>query len=55
MRLRAGLARTERKEKPAKFRVEPHHFGSRPGLDLDKVGQLLDQLEAEEYLKKPSK
>ena len=29
-----------------------HSFGFRPGVDLDKLGQLADELEAEEYAAK---
>lgn len=29
-----------------------HSFGFRPGIDLDKLGQLADELEAEEYAAK---
>ena len=28
------------------FRVEPHDFGFIPGVDLDKMNQLVDELEA---------
>jgi Ribbon-helix-helix protein, copG family len=31
---------------PAPFRVEPHDFGFAAGLDLDKMNQLADDLEA---------
>jgi len=29
----------------------PHSFGFNPGLDLDKLNQLTDELESEEFLK----
>jgi hypothetical protein len=49
--LRIGLAAEEHpKSKP--FRVEPHSFGFKPGIDLDKLGQLADQLEDEEIIRK---
>lgn len=52
--LRAGLS--GRRAKPAKrFTVEPYPFDFKPGIDLDKLGQLADELEAEETLKKLSK
>jgi hypothetical protein len=49
--LRAGLAV---EDAPARvpFRVIPHSFGFKPGIDLDKLGQLADQLEAEEFARK---
>ena len=49
--LRVGLAA---EDLPARkpFRVEPHSFGFRPGIDQDKLGQLADQLEDEEIIRK---
>jgi hypothetical protein len=38
------------KEHP--FTVEPHQFGFRPGTDLDRLNQLVDELEAEEVARK---
>lgn len=52
--LRAGLSATE-KERRVRFRVEPHSFGFKPGIDTNKLNQLLDDLEAEEFLKKMSR
>ena len=39
----------------AHFRVEPHRFGFKPGIDLDKLNQLADELEAEEFSRKLSR
>ena len=48
--LRIGLSqRNTRKGKP--FRVKPHACGFKPGVDIYKLGQLADELEAEETLK----
>jgi hypothetical protein len=33
----------------------PHAFGFRPGIDLNKLNQLADELEAEAYAAKHSK
>jgi hypothetical protein len=53
--LRAGLGLAgERREMPP-FEVEPHSFGFRPGVDLDRLNQLADELEAEETAKKLSR
>jgi hypothetical protein len=30
------------------FKVVPHDFGVRPGVDLDRMNQLVDELESEE-------
>ena len=44
--LRAGLA-SARRETRVKFSVEPHSCRFKPGVDLDKLNQLADELEAE--------
>jgi hypothetical protein len=49
--LRVGLSATARESK-ARFKVEPHSFGFKPGIDPNKLNQLIDDLEAEEFLKK---
>lgn len=46
--LRVGLGMTDKPAEPAPFTVEPHAFGFRPGIDLDRMNQLADELEAEE-------
>jgi hypothetical protein len=50
--LRAGLAKNGKKEKTVPFKVVPHSFGLRAGIDRDKLGQLLDELEVEEFARK---
>ena len=50
--LRAGLAKTRNRAKAPLFKVEPHSFGFRPGIDPHKLNQLADELEAEEFLRK---
>ncbi len=50
--LRVGLGMTDKPVEPPPFRVEPHAFGVRPGVDLDRMNQLLDELEAEEGARK---
>ena len=50
--LRVGLSQTSKSEKATRFTVEPHSFGFKPGIDRDKLGQLLDELEGEEFLRK---
>jgi hypothetical protein len=52
--LRVGLSATE-KEHNVRFKVEPHSFQFKPGIDTNKLNQLLDDLEAEEFLKKMSR
>jgi len=48
--LRAGLTKTEQ-EKDITFSVEPHSCQFKAGIDLDKLNQLVDELEAESALK----
>ena len=50
--LRVGLGMTDKPVRPKAFRVEPHAFGFRPGVDLDRLNQLADELEAEESARK---
>lgn len=50
--LRSGLGLAERPDKPPPFKVRPHSFGFKPGVDLDRVNQLVDELEAEEVARK---
>ena len=45
--LRSGLGLAERREKPPPFKVRPHSFGFKPGIDLNRLNQLVDELEAE--------
>lgn len=49
--LRVGLERPETKPE-APFKVEPFALGVPAGIDLDKMNQLLDQLEVEDYIRK---
>lgn len=50
--LRIGLGMTDKPTRPKKFSVEPHSFGFRPGVDLDRLNQLVDELDAEEVARK---
>jgi len=46
--LRRGLGvKRGRPERP-RFVVQPHPFGLRPGVDPDRLNQLVDELDAEE-------
>jgi hypothetical protein len=53
--LRAGLSKTGKKERAVRFKVEPWACRFKPGIDRDKLGQLLDQLDTEEFLRKMSR
>jgi hypothetical protein len=48
--LRAGLAVVD-KDKPVEFSVEPHPCKFKPGVDLDRLNQLVDEMDAEASLK----
>ena len=45
--LRAGLGGSGRRSKAERFVVEPHDFGLRPGVDPNRLNQLVDELEVE--------
>jgi hypothetical protein len=45
--IRAGLGEPAKARQGAVPRTLPHSFGLKPGIDLDKLGQLADELEAE--------
>lgn len=48
--LRRGLSAPGKRLPP--FKVKAHSMGLRPGIDPAKLNQLLDELEAEDYLRK---
>jgi hypothetical protein len=45
--IRAGLGEAARPRRRPAPRTIPHSFGVRPGVDLDKLNRLADELEAE--------
>ena len=47
--LRLGLGARGKPPRPPRYRVEPHAFGFRPGVDRDRLNQLVDEMEAEEF------
>lgn len=50
--LRGGLLNVGKPVRPPRFVVQPHAFGFKPGIDLDRMNQLVDELEAEEAARK---
>ena len=51
--LSRALASQELPHEPRKrFRIAPHSGGFKPGIDVRKLNQLVDQLEAEEFVGK---
>jgi hypothetical protein len=53
--LRAGLGLSGKPVRPKRFEVHAHAFGFRPGIDLDRINQLTDELESEETARKLSR
>jgi hypothetical protein len=47
--IRAGLGDSASARRGPAPKTIPHSFGFRPDVDLDKLGQLADELEAEAY------
>ena len=45
--LRRGMKAAAKEKKRAPFKVIPHSFGFKPGIDQNKLNQLLDQMDAE--------
>jgi hypothetical protein len=50
--LRRGLRTGGPAARPSRFEVQPHAFGIRPGIDPDRFNQLVDELEAEEIVRR---
>ena len=50
--IRFGLGLAGKRPRGPRFKVEPHAFGLRPGIDPDRLNQLVDELEAEETARK---
>jgi hypothetical protein len=53
--LRLGLGIAGKPVSAPRFEVRPHAFDFRPGIDLDRINQLVDELEAEETARKLSR
>ena len=50
--LRVGLGIRGKPAGLARFKVESHAFGFRPGVDADRLNQLVDELEASEVARR---
>lgn len=53
--LRLGLGLAGKPVRPKRFEVQAHAFGFRPGIDLDRINQLSDELESEATTSKLSR
>ncbi len=47
--LRLGLEQLQRPAKVRPYDYKPHKMGLRPGLNLDNIGELLAQVEGDDY------
>jgi hypothetical protein len=50
--LRRGLQMSGARAPRRRFGVEPHAFGVKPGIDLNRINQLVDELDVEETVRK---
>jgi hypothetical protein len=50
--LRMGLGLKAKPVQARPFEVQPHAFGFKPGIDLDRLNQLVDELAAEGVARK---
>lgn len=50
--LRLGLGLSGKPARPPRFEVRPHAFGFKPGVDLDRMNQLVDELASDEAASK---
>lgn len=53
--VRRGLTAQTRREPRARYVVDPHRGGFRPGIDPGKLNQLVDQLDAEDFVREASR
>jgi hypothetical protein len=51
--LRLGLGLAGKPIKAPRFEVHAHAFGFKPGVDLDRINQLVDELDADSVARKP--
>ena len=50
--LRAGLGAGGKPPNAPPYAVEPHDFGFRPGVDTDRLNQLVDETEVDRLVRK---
>ena len=53
--VRRGLAAQAQRSRGARYTVEPHQGGFRPGIDRGKLNQLVDQLEVEDFIEEAAR
>jgi hypothetical protein len=50
--LKRGLGLAGKQVRSPRFEVQPHAFGFKPGVDLDRLNQLVDELDVAEAARK---
>lgn len=50
--LKVGLGLSAKTGRAPRFEVHPHAFGVRPGFDLDRANQLVDELDTEQVVRR---
>ena len=50
--LKRGLGLAGKRIRPPRFEVQPHAFAFKEGIDLNRLNQLVDELDAEEAVRK---
>jgi hypothetical protein len=50
--LKRGLGMSGKPVRGPRFEVQPHAFGFKAGIDLDRINQLVDELDAEAAARK---
>ena len=50
--LRRGLGMQGKPPWPSRYKVKPYAFAFKPGIDVDRLNQLVDELEADELARR---
>lgn len=50
--LRRGLGMRGKSPRPSRYKVNPHLFAFKPSVDVNRLNQLVDELEADELARK---
>ena len=50
--LRLGLGLSRKTGRAPRFEVQPHSFGFKPGVELDRMNRLVDELESDQAARK---
>lgn len=50
--LRRGLRMQGKPPRPSRYKVKPYAFAFKPGIDVDRINQLVDELEVDELARR---